>query len=271
MNEAGLSATTLYLKDTDYGDRDVNRPGLVLSLWPQYILDNFSTVVEAVQALTEKNIQIIPLNLPPGVKIPLHMAIADATGDSAIIEIINGQFHVYHDRDYTVMTNQPTYDQQLANLSTYIEYKPTLTPPYQLLRDLPGSLKPMDRLVRAYYYGHIMYKPQNQNQAASYMLGLLGNIAIPSNMNADDFPTWWASVMNLTHGVFYFNSMNRPNVVWVDMSKLNFNPHALEREFDVEWGPANVFGDITNLLRLRIAKPFVFKDSSDYNPGPIPD
>jgi len=124
MNEAGLSARFLYLGATDYGNREVKRPGLLVSLWPQYILDNFATVAEAVQALTEKNVQIIPPKLAPGEKMPDHLAIEDATGDSAIIEVINGgELKVYHDRAYTVMTNDPTYDQQLANLEKYKKIK----------------------------------------------------------------------------------------------------------------------------------------------------
>ncbi len=255
MNEAGLSARILYLGATDYGNRDINRPGLVVSLWPQYILDNFATVAEAVQALTEKNVQVIPPKLRPGEKMPDHLAIEDATGDSAIIEFIKGgEMKVYHDRAYTVMTNDPTYDQQLANLEKYknINFNP-----------LPGGLNAADRFVRAYYYGSRLYKPQDENQAVRSMLGLLGNITAPFAAIPDDYPTWWRTVMDLTHRIYYFNRINNSTLVWVNMSKLDFSPHALEREYDVEWGPAGVNGDITNRLRLKIAKPFVFKDSSD--------
>ena len=257
MNEAGLSARTLFLGATDYGARDVNRPGLVVSLWVQYILDNFATVADAVQALTEKNVQIIPLETPPNSPQPYHLSIEDATGDSAIIEVINGQLQVYHDRSYTVMTNDPTYDQQLANLQTFIDIQ---------FSTLPGTLSNPDRFVRAYHYVSKLYKPQDQNQAVSGMLGVLGNVTVPAaSIPAEDLsPTWWRSVMDLTHRIYYFNRIPNSTLVWVDMSKLDFSPHALQREYDVEHGPLYVNGDITNLLRLGIAKPFVFKDYSDY-------
>jgi len=148
------------------------------------------------------------------------------------------------------MTNDPTYDQQLANLEKYkkINFSP-----------LPGGLNPSDRFVRAYYYLSRMYKPLDQTSAVSYMLGLLGNVSVPFAIPSDAAPTWWRSVMDLTHRIYYFNRINNSTLVWVNMSKLDFSPHAPERGYDVEWGPAGVNGDITN--RLKIAKPFVFKDS----------
>ena len=40
--------------------------------------------------------------------------LADATGDSAIFEYIDGKLVVHHGKQYSVMTNDPPYDQQLA-------------------------------------------------------------------------------------------------------------------------------------------------------------
>ncbi|HEY5206095.1 MAG TPA: linear amide C-N hydrolase [Roseiarcus sp.] len=37
-----------------------------------------------------------------------HLALADASGDSAIFEYISGKLVIHHDRKYTVMTNSPT-------------------------------------------------------------------------------------------------------------------------------------------------------------------
>lgn len=35
------------------------------------------------------------------------MVLEDSTGDSAIIEIIDGKMVIHHGREYTVMTNDP--------------------------------------------------------------------------------------------------------------------------------------------------------------------
>jgi penicillin V acylase-like amidase (Ntn superfamily) len=50
MNEKGLVASLLYLADADYGKAD-GKPMLSISAWPQYVLDNFATVAEAVETL----------------------------------------------------------------------------------------------------------------------------------------------------------------------------------------------------------------------------
>ena len=44
----------------------------------------------------------------------LHLSMSDATGDSAIIEYIEGKQVIHHDRKYQVMTNSPAFEKQLA-------------------------------------------------------------------------------------------------------------------------------------------------------------
>ena len=48
MNEKGLVANLLWLPETKYPLRDKNKPGLAITAWVQYMLDNFATVEEAV-------------------------------------------------------------------------------------------------------------------------------------------------------------------------------------------------------------------------------
>jgi choloylglycine hydrolase len=52
--------------------------------------------------------------LPNGYRAGLHLSLSDATGDSAILEYINGKLVIHHGSQYRVMTNSPTFDQQLA-------------------------------------------------------------------------------------------------------------------------------------------------------------
>ena len=61
VNEAGLNANLLYLAETKYGQRDPSRPGLSVSLWAQYFLDNFATVAEAVEAADSFQVQSFEL------------------------------------------------------------------------------------------------------------------------------------------------------------------------------------------------------------------
>lgn len=52
-----------------------------------------------------------------GHQATVHLALEDSTGDSAILEYINGKLVIHHGRQYQVMTNDPPYDQQLALLA----------------------------------------------------------------------------------------------------------------------------------------------------------
>jgi penicillin V acylase-like amidase (Ntn superfamily) len=114
MNEKGLVANMLYLDESDYGPPDPSRPHLAISLWAQYVLDNFATVAEAVAALQSEPFQVVTDKLPNGARAQLHLSLSDASGDSAVLEYVAGKLVIHHGHQYDVMTNSPTYDQQLA-------------------------------------------------------------------------------------------------------------------------------------------------------------
>lgn len=51
VNEAGLSANLLWLVESEYPPVHQGKPGLSIAAWAQYVLDNFSSVSEAVAVL----------------------------------------------------------------------------------------------------------------------------------------------------------------------------------------------------------------------------
>jgi len=75
LNEHGLGAHILFFKPADFGPRDDSKPGLNGALWAQYVLDNASTVKEALELL--QNVQIT-LSEARGTKTTIHLAIEDA-------------------------------------------------------------------------------------------------------------------------------------------------------------------------------------------------
>jgi penicillin V acylase-like amidase (Ntn superfamily) len=78
----------LYLQETDFGPRDRNKPGLQAGLWAQYALDNAATVQEALDVLDK--VQVVKVTTH-GHEANVHLALEDASGDSAIIEYIGGK------------------------------------------------------------------------------------------------------------------------------------------------------------------------------------
>jgi choloylglycine hydrolase len=92
LNEAGLSANILWLAESEYPAFDQSRPGLSIAAWAQYVLDNFATVQEAVDALRGEPFTIVTDTMPGEKRLAtLHLSISDATGDSAIVEYIGGK------------------------------------------------------------------------------------------------------------------------------------------------------------------------------------
>jgi len=80
LNEKGLMANLLYLGEADYGERDETRPVLSWSGYSQYLLDNFATVAEAVEAMRDDHLQLVASPLPGSTAHPpaLHFSISDA-------------------------------------------------------------------------------------------------------------------------------------------------------------------------------------------------
>ena len=140
MNEKGLVANMLYLAEAEYGGLD-DKPPMSIGLWAQYVLDNYATVAEAVEGLQAQPFRIIAPKLPNGSAATLHLSISDPSGDSAIFEYLDGELVVHHGKQFTVMTNSPSYDQQLA-LNSYWKK-------IGGLKFLPGTNSAADRFARA--------------------------------------------------------------------------------------------------------------------------
>lgn len=172
MNEAGLSGHILWLAESEYGPRDASLPALSMAVWLQYFLDNFATVDEAAAWINESGVQVVPLGDPATGEVPaVHLALDDAGGDSAIIEYIGGKARVWHDRDYRVMTNSPTYDQQIELLKQVEGFGGD--------KPLPGTTLAADRFARAAYYVGRLPKPASQVEAIAGMLSVIRNTAQP--------------------------------------------------------------------------------------------
>ena len=84
MNEKGLVASLLFLPESIYSLPGDTRPAMGISIWTQYVLDNFATVSEAVEELKKQTFRIDAPDMPNGSASTLHMAITDETGNSAV-------------------------------------------------------------------------------------------------------------------------------------------------------------------------------------------
>ncbi|WP_027966663.1 linear amide C-N hydrolase [Halomonas halocynthiae] len=230
LNEAGLAGHILWLAESTYAAAETSRTQLSQAVWLQYFLDNFSTVAEAVAWVAETNVQVVQMADPTGGKPPtIHLALDDATGDSAIIEYIDGQPRVYHSRDYRVMTNSPTFDQQIELVKTFEGLGGD--------KPLPGSTLASDRFARASYYLSRLSQPTTQLDGIAAMFSVIRNAAQPFRQpdpgKPDASQTIWQSVSDLTNRRVVFESTTRPNIVWMDLEKMDFSEGSPQLKLDL--------------------------------------
>ncbi len=252
MNEAGLVASLLFLPESVYERLDDMRPVMGLSIWTQYVLDNFATVAEAVAELSKDEFRIDAPDLPNGVKSRLHLAISDASGDSAIFEYIDGNLSIHHGREYQVMTNSPFYDQQLAVLDYWKQIDG--------LTMLPGTNRASDRFVRASFYINAAAQDADPKIAVPTVMSVMRNLSVPYGISTPDKPhissTRWRSVCDQKNKVYYFDSVLAFETFWVDLMKVDFSKGAPEKVLKLVGGQTYT-GDASTKFR-KSDKPFHF-------------
>ncbi|AZM96249.1 linear amide C-N hydrolase [Vreelandella venusta] len=248
FNEKGLAFHMLYLTATDFGPRDPAKPGLQAGLWGQYVVDNAATVEEALDIL--EDVQIV-MTEARGSKATVHLAIEDASGDSAIIEYIDGEPMIHHGREFRIMTNDPPYDQQLALLEELDFSNPSSDTP------LPGNVKPTDRFQRIAYFSSMLPEPQNEREAVASALAIARNVSVPFGAPYKGFGiynTEYRTVMNLSELRYYFELTTSPNVIWADLSEQDLEEGSSVQVLD----PNNIelSGDVSSDFTVAESPPY---------------
>jgi penicillin V acylase-like amidase (Ntn superfamily) len=233
VNDAGLGANALYLSASTYPKRDPAVPGLSVAAWTQYALDMFSSVAEAVEGLTNPPYGIVSPVLPGGHAATGHLALSDATGDSAIFEYLDGELVVHHGKDYTVMTNDPTYEQQLALCAYWDEVGGNAM--------LPGTERPADRFVRARYYLNASTFSGDETRALAEVFAIIRNASVPMIQSTPEAPnvapTLWRTAIDHRSMAYYWEATNLPNVFWMELGKFDLSAGAPVQRLEAEFGP----------------------------------
>lgn len=231
MNEAGLVANLLWQVDAGYPEEDGTTPRISLSVWAQYFLDNFADVAEAVAHLRATPLHAATGEVPgqPGRLTTVHLSLSDATGDSAILEWIDGELVIHHARDHRVMTNEPRYEDQIAVTRYWRGVDGR--------QFLPGTNRATDRFVRALYYIDAVRQSDDPRIAAAAVFSVIRNVSVPYGISLEDAPnlstTRWRVVADQKDRIFYVESAVSPNVFWIDLDALDFSAGAPVRSLDL--------------------------------------
>lgn len=192
-----------------------------------------------------KNLAIVATEVN-GRTWPIHLAMEDATGDSAIIEYIQEKIKIYHGKEYQVMTNEPPYAVQLSNLKHYKLFGGN--------KPLPGDTDPLSRFVRVATFLKTLPKATTSIDEIAYLLSVIRTAMVPfgaedtsGNQTEDAWPTRWITVSDLTNQRFFFNSTTAPNIIWFDLKKIDFSKKSTNLSID----PTNIQleGDVSHRLK----------------------
>jgi penicillin V acylase-like amidase (Ntn superfamily) len=215
LNEKGFAAHALYLKSTELPERDPAQPGLQIGLWAQYLLDNAATVDEAISLMDDVQLVMVEAH---GHQATIHLALEDASGDSAIMENIGGKLVIHHGPQFRLMTNDPSYDEQLHLLDEQDFSQPSKDLP------IPGNVNPVDRFQRAAYFSSLLPEPRAEQEAAASILSVMRNVSVPFGAPYGDFGiynTEYRTVTDLTNRRYFFELSTSPSLVWAELDQFN--------------------------------------------------
>jgi len=238
MNEKGLVANLLWLAESEYPEQVPGKPGMALSLWAQYVLDNYATVAEAIRALEAEPFTMVTANVPGEERLAtLHMSLSDASGDSAIVEYIKGKQVIHHDRKYQVMTNSPIFDKQLALDEYWREIGGTTM--------LPGTNRAADRFARASFYINAIPQEEGPELTTASVFSVIRNVSVPFGITTPGQPnissTRWRTVADQTRLIYFFESALTPNTFWVNFKDIDFSEHGRVMKLDLGKDQSNTF------------------------------
>jgi penicillin V acylase-like amidase (Ntn superfamily) len=242
MNEKGLVANLLYVAEPKYpaaaaGDKCRTMP---ISAWVQYVLDSCATTAEAVEGLRKEEFRVVPITDPTREPGTVDMSVSDASGDSAVFEVIDGKLTIHHGRQHQVMTNSPVFSEQLP-LASYWKAIGGATM-------LPGTNRATDRFARLSYYINEATQTADPRRAVATVFSIMRNVGVPIGIKIPGQPsiadTLWLTVSDQKKKVYYYQDTNSPSILWVRPGQLDFKEGTGPRKLQLDGNP-DVGGDQT--------------------------
>ena len=223
MNDQGLAMNGLFCKGTVYkeaiGPND-KTPVMSLSVIVSYFLDNFATVDEVDQWLQANEFAIFGKTFDGGTVSTLHWALTDKTGNTLVMEYVDGQLTLHKSRDLQVLTNDPPLPQMEA-INNYWKQVGGVNM-------LPGGVRSTDRFVRASFFINHIPAGADYTNAWAGLSSIMGNVSVPYGYEIQGEPnvssTHWRSIADITGDKYYFKFAYGKSDFWVDMSKLLLTP-----------------------------------------------
>jgi len=209
-----------------------------------WILENHASVDEVKQAIGDIVVAEVVLDAW-GFAPPVHYVVHDASGNSIVIEYVDGKLNV-HDNPLGLMSNTPAFDWHMTNLRNYVNFSLTNVPPVKLgavtlkplgqgsgMLGLPGDFTPPSRFVRAAAFSQSVLPSATGEDAVIQAFHILNNFDIPKGAARDEKKdengniladyTTWTSANDLKAKRFYFRTYDNSQIRMVDLTKMKLD------------------------------------------------
>jgi len=213
MNEKGLVVELMWLDETKYPGAD-KRPSISVLQWIQYQLDNCATIEEVIA--TDKYLRITTTSAP------LHYLVADANGNAATIEFLDGKLSVHKGNDlpFPVLTN-----------STYQESKLSATPKsgsnYESFQN-----NSIERFAKACRMVQQFTENKIKIPVVDYAFTILDNVSQGEH-------TKWSIVYDLKNKTIRFKTKSFTTVKTISISAFNFSCSVSSKAYDMNQAGKN--------------------------------
>ena len=200
-----------------------------------YLLGTCASVAEVASAVHEVIVAAVPF-AQLGEVPPCHYLVSDAEGNSLVIEYVGGELRL-HDDPLGVITNSPTFDWHLTNLSNYVNLSVTNVPPLDVagtqfrgfgqgtgMLGLPGDFTPPSRFVRAVAFAKSALPVDTARDGVLQAFHILNQFDIPKGAargieqgRAVADYTLWTSAADLTNRRYYFRTFDNSRIRMLDL------------------------------------------------------
>ena len=246
MNEKGLVVELMWLDGTQYPGAD-ERPAVGVLQWIQYQLDNCASVDELIA--TDNKLRIASRGTTP-----LHYLVADATGNAATIEFLDGKMKVHKGSDlpFPVLTND-IYTSSLEQTKTAISSAD--------VNSISYSNNSIERFAKTCNMVRQFQQTAITSPVIDYSFAILDKVAQGPH-------TRWSIVYDISNKKIYFKSLGFPQVKNVDFAAFDFNCTAISKAWDMnqaaEGNVAKLFQDFSLDLNSRMVNRSFDESSSEF-------
>lgn len=244
LNDAGLSCSAQVLGGS-YPKLDVFKDNIEAAEFCRWAFEGHDSVAAVKEGL--KKVNFI------GPFLPLHFALRDATGVSAVVEFVDAEMHVYDDLNdgvtsFGILTNDPEFPWHVENVK-HLQWKQNMARPSV---SMPGSWYPDERYLRLHLVKSGMPQPKSYEEAFMQAASTLNTVTVPmgQQMGTDGSGdhTQFGAIYDHKQGILYWRTELNHNFQRLRLEDAMLRPNATLNIYSekLPW-----FNDVADQLGLK--------------------